>query len=162
MNTSLGSVPNNLTATTETRSAAYCNGCKSGADCGVGDCWPHEGGYFSANYYLAPSVTVAKNEWVHIEAYYKMNTISGSVGQADGVMKLWVNGVIANNYTHIVYRTNQDATKKWAQMVIAPYIGDGSPITQTMWVDELIIGTDEPYTNQPTLIGVTISGGTIR
>jgi len=75
-----------------------------------------------------------------------MNTISANVGQADGIMQMWIDGVNVTNYTNMVYRTNQDATKKWAQFVLAPYIGDGSPITQTMWVDELSVSTQRPGT----------------
>ncbi|KKS35588.1 MAG: hypothetical protein UU98_C0031G0018, partial [Parcubacteria group bacterium GW2011_GWD2_42_14] len=30
---------------------------------------------------------------------------------------------------------------KWAQFVLAPWIGDGSPIAQTMWLDQLTVST---------------------
>ena len=30
------------------------------------------------------------------------------------------------------------------QLIIAPYIGDGSPVTQTMWIDNLTVGTGKP------------------
>jgi hypothetical protein len=92
------------------------------------------------------SSSIPKNEWVHMETYLKMNTISENMGQADGIMKVWIDGVNVIKHTNIVYRTNQDATKKWAQFVLGPWIGNGSPIAQIMWIDELTIGTGEPYT----------------
>lgn len=32
---------------------------------------------------------------------------------------------------------------KFNQLMIAPYTGDGSPVSQTMWVDELTIATSK-------------------
>lgn len=149
VNTSCGSLPCNLTTTTENRSVAYCNGCKSGANCGTGVCY-NDGSWYSANLWGASTSSIPTNQWVHVETYFKMNTISGNLGQADGVMKMWIDGVNIINYSNIVYRTNQDATKKWSQFVLAPYIGDGSPIAQTMWIDELTVGTGEPNGEDPT------------
>lgn len=139
VNTNLGATPNDLTEVTEDRSAMYCNGCKSGAECGTGDCFGSP--RYSANYWKDTSIEIPKGQWVHYEAYFKMNTISGGVGQADGLMKLWIDGKLSLNYSNIVYRTNQDATKKWATIVLAPYIGDGSPIAQSFWVDDLKLAT---------------------
>jgi hypothetical protein len=142
VNTSLGNTPNNLTEITEDRSAMYCNGCKSGAECGTGDCFGSP--RYSANYWRDTSIEIPKAQWVHYEVYFKMNTITSAVGQADGLMKLWINGKLSFNYSNIVYRTNQDATKKWATFVLAPYIGDGSPVTQSFWIDNLTLATSKP------------------
>ena len=30
------------------------------------------------------------------------------------------------------------------QFVIAPYIGDGSPVTQSLWIDNLRVAPDDP------------------
>jgi hypothetical protein len=30
------------------------------------------------------------------------------------------------------------------QLVIAPYIGDGSPISQGLWIDDLTVATGPP------------------
>lgn len=141
VNTSLGTPPNNLTATTENRSVAYCNSPEiSGA---LGTCY-NSGGWYSANTWLASSASVSTNAWHHVEVYFKMNTISGGKGQANGIMTKWIDGVKVIDHSNIVYRTNQDATKKWAQFVLSPYIGDGSPIAQTMWIDELSVATAIP------------------
>jgi hypothetical protein len=149
-----GNPPCDLTATTENRSVAYCNGCKGGADCGTGICY-NDGSWYSSNAWQTASNSIPKDQWVRVETYFRMNTVSANIGQADGIMKLWIDGVNVIDHANIVYRTNQDATKKWSQFVFAPYIGDGSPIAQTMWVDELTVGTANPYTgnsapNPPT------------
>jgi hypothetical protein len=146
VNTAYGSPPNNLTETTENRSVAHCNGCKAGADCGMGICYDG-GGWYSAYAWKSANNPVPKDQWVHIEAYYRMNTIRSNVGGADGVMQMWIDGVNVFNLGRVIYRTKQDETKKWAQFVLAPYIGDGSPISQTMWLDELAVGTESPYGN---------------
>lgn len=161
VNSGLGTPPVDLTSTTETRSVTYCNGCKSGADCGTGVCY-QDGSWYSSNIYREAGDVLPKNEWVKYEAYFKMNTITGEVGNADGIMRLWVNGVLVMDFTHVVYRTNQDATKKWAQVVLSPYIGDGSPITQTMWIDELIIGNNLPTGGISLGIIIGPGGGVIN
>jgi hypothetical protein len=150
VNVAYGSPPNNLTEITESRSVAHCNGCKTGADCGTGICY-NVGGWYSAYAWKTSYSSVPKNQWVHIEAYFRMNSIHSNVGQADGVMQIWIDGVNVLNLSKMIYRTHQDEMKKWAQFVLAPYIGDGSPIAQTMWVDELKVGTESPYPN-PTRI----------
>lgn len=142
VNTSSGTPPNNLTATTENRSVAYCNTpVSSGA---TGTCYA-DNPYYSANTWKASNVTVAPNEWHHVEVYFKMNSVSGGKGQSDGIMQEWIDGVQVINRSDVLYRTNQDANKKWALFVLAPYIGDGSPIAQSMWIDELEVGTASPY-----------------
>ena len=157
VNTTLGGLPNNLTTSTENRSVAHCNGCKSDADCGIGTCY-NAGGWYSSYGWKNSSFSMTKDKWLHVETYLKMNSIASGIGQANGVMKMWIDGANVMDYTKIVYRTNQDATKKWAQFVMAPYIGDGSPIAQTMWIDELTVGTDEPYTNPQTTAPGTPKG----
>ena len=145
VNQSQGTPPNNLTAVTENRSVNYCNTpVSSGAS---GSCFDQTGAgdWYSANLWRNSTSSLSVNAWHHVEVYLKMNTMSGGKGQSNGVLKEWVDGTQVFNYTDVLFRTNQDATKKWAQFVLAPYIGDGSPITQTMWIDELTVGTSDPY-----------------
>lgn len=85
------------------------------------------------------------NTWYKVETYFRMNSISNN--RADGVMRMWVNGVLVIDKTNIIYRTNQNPTMKWRTLVIAPWIGDGSPRTQTMWIDELLVATGMPTEN---------------
>ena len=68
-----------------------------------------------------------------------MNTISGSVGQYDGVMREWIDDILVINQDNILFRTNQDATKKWYIFSVAPYMSSGAPVSQSFDMDSLII-----------------------
>jgi hypothetical protein len=150
VNTSNGTLPRNLTAITENRSVAYCNTpVPAGA---TGTCYA-DNPYYSANTWKASTSSVSTNSWHHVEVYFKMNTISGGKGQSNGIMQEWIDGSQVINHSDVLYRTNQDATKKWAQFVLAPWIGDGSPIAQTMWLDELTVTTAPPTPALPTPTG---------
>jgi len=39
----------------------------------------------------------------------------------------------------VLMRTAQHADMKFNQFIIAPWIGDGSPIDQTFWLDDLVV-----------------------
>ena len=154
VNTSNGTPPNNLTTVTENRSVAYCN---TPAPAGANGICYAENPYYSANVWKASTASVPTNSWRHVEVYFKMNTISGGKGQANGVMQQWVDGSLVINRSDVLYRTSQDATKKWAQVVLAPWIGDGSPIAQTMWLDELTVATSPPSSGGDTQAPTTPS-----
>ncbi len=99
--------------------------------------------------FYAPSITFASNTWYHIETYFKMNTVTNGVPAADGIMQMWVDGVNVYNATNRIYRNGQNPTLKWRTFVIAPWIGDGSPQTQTMWIDDLTVATGVPGAPTP-------------
>jgi len=44
----------------------------------------------------------------------------------------------------VLLRTGTNASMKFDKLVIAPYIGDGSPVTQSLWIDSLTVGTGRP------------------
>lgn len=147
INYSYGSLPNNLTSTTENRDVAGCNGCLTGSDCGDSAACYHVGGgvYWNGRFWNG-SRNFALNTWHKVEAYFKMNSISGGRAVADGIMWMKVDGNYVINKTKVVYRTNQYPTMKWRTFVIAPWIGDGSPQAQTMWIDELVVANGVPGT----------------
>jgi len=153
VNSSLGTLPNNLTPTTENRSVTYCNTpVSSGA---AGQCF-NSGTWYTANTWTATNASVSTNAWHHVEVYFKMNTISGGKGQSNGIMQVSLDGVKVIDHNDVLYRTNQDPTKKWAQFVLAPYIGDGAPIAESMWIDELTVATAPPSGSVITPPTVTI------
>jgi hypothetical protein len=135
---------------TETRSVGGCNGCLPGSDCGNIDCyacssnsgWCNYRGWDGTSNFLL-------NTWHKVEAYFQMNTISGGIGQPNGIMWMKVDNNYVINKTNIVYRTNQHPTMKWKTFIIAPYIGDGSPQAQTMWMDELEVADAPPSLDPP-------------
>jgi len=142
VNYSYGALPNNLTATTENRDVAGCNGCLAGSDCGDSvACYAVGGGTYWNGRFWNGSRNFNLNTWHKVEVYLKMNSISSGRAVADGIMWMKVDGNYVINKTKMVFRTNQRPTMKWRTFVIAPWIGDGSPQTQTMWIDNLTVAT---------------------
>jgi hypothetical protein len=82
-----------------------------------------------------------KGDWNHVEAYYQLNTIADGDARGDGVMQYWFNGAPIIDRHDIVFRTAPRAALQLKQFLIAPYIGDGSPVEQTMWVDNLTVAS---------------------
>ena len=85
-----------------------------------------------------------KNDWHHVEAYFQLNSIQSGKGQSDGIAQYWFDGQLVIDKQNVLFRTGVHTTMKFNQFLIAPYIGVGSPVTQTMWVDNLTIGTAHP------------------
>src|SRR5256712_13153409 len=54
-------------------------------------------------------------------------------------------------------RTGAHPNMKFKQLIVAPYIGDGSPVDQTMWVDNLPVGTGRITPSVPTVASVTVA-----
>lgn len=138
---------------TENRSVAACNGVMGGYD--RKDCFFYGSGYYySARIWDADSVYFRdeqglryKNDWHFVEAYFKLNTISGGKGLIDGKIRYWYDGKLLISYDNILMRTAQFPDMKFNQFLIAPYIGDGSPLEQTMWIDNLTVATSRPAPN---------------
>ena len=143
INTSEGSIPNNLTEVTENRATTHCNGCMSeGQDCGTHtDCYQSGGTWYTGFIWMLSGANhiIPKNQWVKREYYFKMNSIVGGAGIPDGIMRIWINNQLSFESESIVFRTGEDPTMAFRQFIFAPFIGGGSPITQTMYVDELAI-----------------------
>ena len=132
---------------TENRSIAACNGIQGGYD--RRDCFNYGGGYYySARVWDADTIYFEdtkgphyKNDWHHVEAYFKLNSIVGGKGITDGKIRYWYDSKLLISYDDIIFRTAQFPDMKLNQFLIAPYIGDGSPVEQTMWIDDLWVAT---------------------
>ena len=136
----------NLTGVSENR--AVCGG-NGNSDAGfVYDYFSDGSGWYQNSKSLdTPSQVITdatKNSWHHIESYWQMNTISNGIGQPDGVMQLWIDGVPQLDRHDVYFRTGAAPTKKFRTLVMAPYIGDGSPADQYMWIDDLVVATARP------------------
>lgn len=112
----------------------------------------------STDFYTATSTyNMAANTWHKIEVYLVNNT----VGSANGVARMTINGVEALNVTNATFRTS--AGVRFGAIAIGPWMsasGQGPNVSQTMWMDELTIYDGIPST--PTLTipaGVVIGGG---
>ena len=71
----------------------------------------------------------------------KLNTIVGGKGVNDGIVQYWFDGRLVIDRHDVLLRTGANPTMQFNQLVIAPYIGDGSPVAQSMWIDDLTVAT---------------------
>lgn len=146
INTASGSLPNNLVGTTENRSTSGCNGISETVPWSVVSCynappWYNAKGMIGPVTFQPNPGTGYKNNWNFVEAYYQLNTIANGVGQPDGVLQYWFNGTLVIDRHDVVYRTSTHPTLMFSQFLIAPYIGDGSPVDQSMFIDNLRAAT---------------------
>jgi hypothetical protein len=148
INTSYGALPVNLTAITENRSTGGCNGVVElniPSECFNMPPWYNDKQLSGAQVAFQPTPgTGYKADWNHVEAYFQLNSVSGGVGVANGVIQYWFNGALVIDRHDILYRTGARPTIQLHQFLIAPYIGDGSPVDQYMWVDNLMVATSKP------------------
>src|SRR6185295_12224238 len=141
-------VGQDLTGVTENRAVSGCNGDSDGH--GPGDCYLSGGLYRNGKSWRAPVVAFSdspgpfyKNDWHRVEACFRLNSIVGGRGIADGRVAYWFDGQPLINHADVVLRTGAHAGMLFEQFLIAPYIGDGSPVDQTMWIDDLFVATPD-------------------
>ncbi len=137
---------------TENRSVCSCNGLVGDLD--RRDCFVSAGssqGYYSSRAWAADSIYFRntpgpyyKNDWHKIEAYFEMNTIEQGVGIPNGKIRYWYDGQVLISSDSILMRTATNADMKFNQLLYGPYIGVGSPVDQTWWVDDLVIADGVP------------------
>ncbi len=157
MNIDLARLNQDLTSITESRAIGGCNGVPSAEAASTISCYSIGGGTYwngkdwraggSPNshagtvYFQDTAGPYYKNDWHRIEAYFKLNSIANGKGVADGIIRYWYDGTLIIERTNIIMRTAQHPNIKFNQFLIAPWIGDGSPVDQTMWVDNLTVET---------------------
>jgi len=147
-NIDLTKINQDLTNITENRSIAGCNGIPAAENTSTISCYPVGSAYRNGKDWRAGQVYFQdvpgpyyKNVWHHVEAYFKLNSISGGKGQPDGIVRYWYDGNLIIERTNIIMRTAVYPNMKFNQFTIGPYIGDGSPVDQTFWVDDLTVAT---------------------
>ena len=133
----------------ENRSVCACNGLVGsvdGRDCfDAGDYW------YSARSWRADGVyfrddpgAYDKTDWHFIEAHFEMNSVAGGVGVPDGKIRYIYDGEVLISSDSILMRTAANSDMQFNQFLVAPYIGDGSPVTQSIWIDDLRVATGRP------------------
>lgn len=133
-----------LTGTTENRAAAGCNG---NGDSYQTACFSLGGSYTNNKEWKATQTALTtqpgpgnQNAWHFVEVFIQLNSIQGGIGQADGIARYWVDGNLFLDHDDILFRTGAHPNMRFFEFLIAPYIGVGSPVAQTMWVDDLRVG----------------------
>jgi hypothetical protein len=141
-------VGRNLTAVTEQRGVAGCNGSSDGYP---DNCYMAGGVHVNekkwkadARYFADTPGPGYKSDWHRVEAYIKLNTLSGGKGVNDGIVQYWFDGRQVIDRRDVLMRTGATPTMRFNQLVLAPYIGDGSPVTQSMWIDDLTVAARRP------------------
>ncbi len=140
INISHGTPPIDLTGTTENRAVHGCNGEQDG---NLTDCY-QSGNWYNSKHFLYESPVISDNAWHKIKVRIKLNTVTASTTNADGIMQYWLDDVLLFDYNDLVMRTSATPDIKFNQFGIGPYIGAGSPVSQTMWLDELKVYTSSP------------------
>jgi hypothetical protein len=148
INTSYGTPPINLTALTENRSVAGCNGVVELSvvtTCFNMPPWYNDKEFSASQPWFKPTPGAGyKGDWNHVEVYLQLNSIAAGIGLPDGVIQYWFNGASVLDRHDVLFRTGARAAIQFHQFVIAPYIGDGSPADQYMWVDDLVVASGRP------------------
>ncbi len=141
-------VNQNLVGVTEARSVSGCNGVADGlpATCyTVGtQYWNGKGLRATTPRFLPSPGPGYKNDWHTVEAYFQLNTIVNGIGQTDGIARYWFDGQLVLEATNAQFRTGRHPNMRFNQMLLSPYIGNGSPVQQTMWVDDILVATARP------------------
>ena len=123
---------------TENRSVHGCNGMYADSSSNF-DCYNAGNGIYWNGQQWKTSVTIPNGKWHHMEAYFKLNTVQNGKGVGNGLLKYWLDDKLIIDHTNVLMRTAQHADMKFNQFIIAPWIGDGSPIDQTFWLDDLVV-----------------------
>ncbi len=148
-NIDVNNIGANLVGVTENRASSGCNGYADNPplpDCyQSGTQWFNDKRWESASpVFLATTGAGYKGNWNEVEAYFQLNSIVNNVGQTDGVMQYWINGQLVIDQHNVLFRTGVHPTMQFNQFIIGWYIGDGSPVAQTAWVDDLVVMTARP------------------
>ena len=144
-----------LRGVTENRDVSGCNGTYPDGyatlSCFIGSPptywndkqWRTAGIYFDSS----PSSSKYKNNWHHIGVFFKMNSIQNGIGQPDGVVQYWYDDQLVIDHQNVVLRTGQHPTMKFNQFVMGPFMGNGSPVDQSFWIDDLSVATSRPMSS---------------
>lgn len=141
-----------ITKSTEDRAAAGCNGDSDGY--GKGSCYILDDGKLtyangkefraSQAYFSNSPGKYYKSDWHHIEAFIQLNNIVNGKGQNDGTLWYKYDGETLISAKNVLMRTAKSPQMKFNQFILAPYIGNGSPVEQSFWVDELVVSNLPP------------------
>ena len=129
------------------RSVAACNGLVGdvdGRDCfstGTNTWYSSRAWDTPQPWFTDTAGPAYKADWHRLEAYFSLNTIQAGVGVPDGKIRLRMDGQTVVTSDRVLFRTNQHPDMHFTQFLMLPYIGDGSPLVQQFWVDQLKVAT---------------------
>lgn len=104
---------------------------------------PVRGGFNGTNF-DSKDPLFTDDAWHCVEAMFRLNSLDleRDRPRADGVVRAWFDGKLVIERTDVVLRTTDFPKMKFNQFLLAPYFGPGLlPHEQTLWIDELAVGT---------------------
>lgn len=128
----------------ESRSVAACNGLVGEVD--GRDCYPTgPGSWYSSRAWSASRSALGEpappgsDGWRRVEAAVVLNRLEGGIGVPDGRIRLWVDGELLVASDRVLFRTGSHPDMRFRNLLLAPYIGDGSPVDQRMRIANLVV-----------------------
>jgi hypothetical protein len=107
---------------------------------------PLRGGY-NGRFFDSKERLFTDDRWHTIEAEFKLNSLDlvHDRPNADGEARAWFDGRKVVERTDLVLRSTDFPKMRLNQLLVAPYFGPGLlPHAQTLWIDELTVGTSRP------------------
>lgn len=102
-----------------------------------------KGGY-NGQLYDSEEVLFKDDEWHCVEALFQLNSLDTKKDKPnkDGIVRGWFDGKQVIDQTDVVLRSTDFPKMKFNQLLVLPYFGSGLlPHEQTLWIDELAVGT---------------------
>ena len=148
INTSYGAPPINLIGVTENRSTSGCNGVVERnvvTSCYNAPPWYNAKTVDASQVAFQPTPGLGyKGNWNHVEAYYQINSIVNGVGQADGVMQYWFNGILGDRPARHSFPHGRAAEHQFPPVPDRALHRRRLSGDQYMWVDNLTVATSRP------------------
>jgi hypothetical protein len=103
---------------------------------------PLKGGY-NGQFFDSKDVLFNDDKWHLVEVMFKLNSLDLAQDRprADGELRGWVDGRLVIERTDVVFRSADFPDMKFNQFLMLPYFHHGVPHDQTLWIDELAVGT---------------------
>ena len=137
----------NLVGVTEQRAAHGCNGNADAFTSNVACYAVNATTRFNGRSFGEPTPVWSndstapdfKGKWHLVEAYLQLNSIQNGIGLANGVIRYWFDKRPVLDLSGMLMRTGQHPTMMFNQLMLGPYMGDGSPVDQSAWIDDLVV-----------------------
>ncbi|MDA8430920.1 MAG: hypothetical protein M0T70_16820 [Geobacteraceae bacterium] len=136
-----------LTNVTEARGANGCNGVVETDPTISTTCYNSGSGtYWNGKWINNVPASIPMGKWHHVEMYVKLNSVTNNKANADGTAIMWVDGVKQIEKYNLLLRTAQYPDMQFNQLVVGPFMANGSPQTQSLYLDNLEVRNGMPPT----------------
>ncbi|MFO0908107.1 MAG: hypothetical protein U0794_07075 [Isosphaeraceae bacterium] len=104
---------------------------------------PLRGGY-NGRFFDSRDVLFDDGRWHCVEAMFRLNSLDAAADRprADGELRGWVDGKLVIEETQVIFRSTDFPKMKFNQFMMLPYFHHGVPHAQTLWIDDLAVGSE--------------------